>query len=143
MSPFASFQVAKTGLRASLNAAPMVMAAVLAVGLHANGAQAAEADAAPSASAAVKQVAQDARNEAVRAANAYEGLRQRMYGARAGSWLASMRSESGNGTESATQNSGSTSTGTYGTTAARGAAVAVRQIYGAIDYTKPYRPGER
>lgn len=143
MSPSASFQVAKAGLRASLQASPMVMAAVLAVGLHANTAKAAEADAAPSASTTVKQVAQDARNEAVRAANAYEGLRQRMYGARTGSWLASMRSESDNEAESTTQNSGATSTGTYGATAARGAAVAVRQVHGAIDYTKPYRPGDR
>lgn len=128
-------------MRAALATAPMVMAAVLAVGLHASEAKAAEAEAAAAPNGIVKQVAQEARKEVVRTANAYEGLRQRMYGARSGSWLAAMRSDSGNESESASQNSGSTTT--YGATAARGAAVAVRQIYGAIDYTKPYRPGER
>lgn len=110
-----SFKAAQDKMRASLAAMPMVMAAVLVVGLHATDAKAADEADTASVKESVGQAAKD-----------YELLRQRMYQGR----VAAIFSSPAPGA-------------TYGETSKTASANVPRVIPGVIDYTRPYRPGTR
>ena len=145
MNPTTSFKTAKAGMRAALAAAPMVMAAVLAVGMHEAKADSVVATYGTGWASGGKQYSSS--NEVGRAANAYEGLRDRLSGARVGNVISKVfqtdEPESDKAKEAESKDDAAKKTSTYGETAKSGSVGVARATQGYIDYTKPYRPGAR
>jgi hypothetical protein len=132
-------------MRAALAAAPMVMAAVLAVGMH--DAQAQVVSHGPAWTGGFgtlysggKQYSDD--NEVGKAANAYESLRSSMYGFSTGAVIGKAVGDAQREAdeESAKPRTEEGQKSTYGQVSA---ASKVGSGWSMPDYTKPYRPGSR